>query len=173
MLNLNTFSLKKLLQLYSFPSCINEINSILTNNITYKRTVFSLIGYFNENLISNEDAELNYRLRKFGEKIFFDPRIIVGHFHRSSLKSYIMQSFEYGRGLFQWGDGGGIRNNSIISLNIRKKNLFLLALLVYPVYILVKFIKLQDSLVLIPIFIVREMSIFSGYCYEKYIIKSK
>ena len=40
---------------------------------SFKKELFSRIGNFNENLLTNEDYEMNERIRKAGGKVWFDP----------------------------------------------------------------------------------------------------
>lgn len=62
----------------------------------YRREVFEKIGYFDEEFTSSEDDEFNYRLRKFGSKIYFTPKIKSYYYPRSSLTKLWRQYFQYG-----------------------------------------------------------------------------
>ncbi len=62
----------------------------------YQRKVFDKIGYFDEELVRNQDDEFNYRLRKFGGKIFLTPKIKSYYYPRSNLKKLFRQYFQYG-----------------------------------------------------------------------------
>jgi glycosyltransferase involved in cell wall biosynthesis len=58
------------------------------------------IGGFS-NFPWNEDAELNLRLRKkYGDTVFVDPNIRSWYFPRTSLRSFLKQYYNYGRGRF-------------------------------------------------------------------------
>ena len=61
----------------------------------YKSTLKSLVG-FNEEWVANEDYELNYRLRQTGGKILLSPKLIYQYYVRSTLKTLILQYFNYG-----------------------------------------------------------------------------
>jgi hypothetical protein len=54
------------------------------------------IGRYNESLLSNEDYEYNYRLRKAGGKIWYDPAIRSIYFSRSTFLSLAKQYSRYG-----------------------------------------------------------------------------
>jgi len=62
----------------------------------YRREVFDEVGYFDEELFISEDAELNWRIRKAGHRIFFTPRIVSYYFHRKTIPQVIKQFFRYG-----------------------------------------------------------------------------
>ena len=62
----------------------------------YKRELFDEIGYFEENFSISEDAELNWRIRKAGHKIFFSPNIKSYYHPRRTVPKFIQQMFRYG-----------------------------------------------------------------------------
>ena len=55
------------------------------------------VGGFDERFTRAQDWELNYRLRKAGGIVYFDPRLHVTYRPRPSLKALSKQYFEYGR----------------------------------------------------------------------------
>ncbi len=61
----------------------------------YKETL-KKVGSFNEELIANQDAEFNYRLRKMGGKILLSPKLKCTYFVRNSLISLVKQFFRNG-----------------------------------------------------------------------------
>ena len=61
------------------------------------RSAVIAVGGFDERFIRAQDWELNYRLRRAGGKIFFDPRLHVTYRPRSTVKALARQYFEYGR----------------------------------------------------------------------------
>lgn len=63
----------------------------------FKRDALIAVGGFDEHFTRAQDWELNYRLRKNGGKIYFDPRLTVTYRPRRSLKALAKQYFEYGR----------------------------------------------------------------------------
>ena len=62
----------------------------------YKKELFDEVGYFDEELFISEDAELNWRIRQAGHKIFYTPKIISYYYPRNTLKKLIIQLFRYG-----------------------------------------------------------------------------
>ena len=63
----------------------------------FKREAINAIGGFDEHFTRAQDWELNFRLRKNGGKIYFDPRLTVTYRPRRSIMALAKQYFEYGR----------------------------------------------------------------------------
>ena len=63
----------------------------------FLREALNEIGGFDERFIRAQDWELNFRLRKRGGKIHFDPRLEVTYRPRPNLAALAKQYFEYGR----------------------------------------------------------------------------
>jgi GT2 family glycosyltransferase len=62
----------------------------------YRSSVFEEIGYFDEELVRNQDDEFNFRITKNGGKIWFDPAIRSNYYVRSSYKKLFRQYLQYG-----------------------------------------------------------------------------
>ncbi|HRG58392.1 MAG TPA: glycosyltransferase family 2 protein [Bacteroidia bacterium] len=62
----------------------------------YKREVFDKIGYFDEELIRNQDDEFNFRLLKHGFKIYLFREIRSMYYVRASFNKLYKQYFQYG-----------------------------------------------------------------------------
>lgn len=62
----------------------------------YRKEVFDRVGLLDENLATNEDYDLNYRIRKAGGKIFLSPTIRSFYHNRASLPGLWEQYFRYG-----------------------------------------------------------------------------
>jgi GT2 family glycosyltransferase len=65
-----------------------EVSHIPTCNISYKRKYLEELGGFNPDYYPQEDLDFNYRLRKTGAQILFNPEIKVAHNHRTEFKSF-------------------------------------------------------------------------------------
>ena len=63
----------------------------------FPRKVLEEAGGFDPGLRRNQDYELNYRLRKAGHLVWFDPRLRVIYRPRSSIGSLWRQYLDYGR----------------------------------------------------------------------------
>ncbi len=60
-----------------------------------RKTLEDMGGY--ANLSRNEDYEFNYRLRKRGSLVWFDPELVVNYLPRSTPWALARQYFDYGR----------------------------------------------------------------------------
>jgi succinoglycan biosynthesis protein ExoA len=66
--------------------------------VAYRRTVFGVVGMFDESFDACEDVEFNHRLDKAGFRCFFTPKVGVRYFPRNSLRGLFRQMIRYGRG---------------------------------------------------------------------------
>lgn len=62
----------------------------------WKKDVFERIGYFDEELVRNQDDEFNLRLTRAGGKIYQSPRIRSWYHVRGSLGAVFRQYMQYG-----------------------------------------------------------------------------
>jgi len=62
----------------------------------YKRTIFEKIGYFDEELMRNQDDEFNARLIKNGGKIYLLPDVKIRYFARKTLSKTAKMFYQYG-----------------------------------------------------------------------------
>jgi cellulose synthase/poly-beta-1,6-N-acetylglucosamine synthase-like glycosyltransferase len=62
----------------------------------YTRAAISKAGFFDEELVRNQDDEYNYRLRKLGGRILLTPEIRSRYYSRSTLPQLWSQYFYYG-----------------------------------------------------------------------------
>ena len=76
---------------------IIEVNHNASCNVLYKREPFINEGGFWESLWPGEDVELDYRMRKKGYKLVFNPKGMVFHYRAENFKSFSKMMFRYGR----------------------------------------------------------------------------
>lgn len=62
----------------------------------YRKSVLDKIGYFDEELVRNQDDELNFRVIKNGYKILLSPKIGSYYYSRSSISKLWKQYYQYG-----------------------------------------------------------------------------
>lgn len=67
----------------------------------WPRHIFDLVGLYDVTTTPNEDYELNYRIRRAGEKIYLSPRIRSVYYGRQSLRALWTQYLRYGMGKVQ------------------------------------------------------------------------
>jgi succinoglycan biosynthesis protein ExoA len=81
--------------------------------VAYRRSVFELLGPFDERFDACEDVELNHRVDRAGLRCFFAPEAAVHYAPRATLRGLFRQLVRYGRGrvrlwrkhreTFSWG----------------------------------------------------------------------
>jgi succinoglycan biosynthesis protein ExoA len=62
----------------------------------WRKSVFERIGYFDEDLVRNQDDEHNLRLTRGGGRVYQSPRIRSWYHVRGSLKTLFRQHMQYG-----------------------------------------------------------------------------
>jgi glycosyltransferase involved in cell wall biosynthesis len=62
----------------------------------WRKDLFERIGYFDEELVRNQDDEHNFRVTRAGGKIYQSPRIRSWYHVRGSLKTLFRQYMQYG-----------------------------------------------------------------------------
>ncbi len=80
--------------LYRFTSQAAYVDTVPFGS--FRRDTIQRIGSFDESLLTNEDYELNTRLRQQGGRIWLDPQIRSGYFARANLPSLARQYVRYG-----------------------------------------------------------------------------
>lgn len=63
----------------------------------FLKSALLAVGGFDEEFTRAQDWELNYRLRRAGGTVYFDPRLHVTYRPRPTLRALAKQYFEYGR----------------------------------------------------------------------------
>lgn len=63
----------------------------------FRRDALDAAGGFDETLLRSQDSELNWRLRRRGEAVWFDPELAVAYRPRGSFGALARQYFDYGR----------------------------------------------------------------------------
>ncbi len=62
----------------------------------YKREIFGKVGFFDEELIRNQDDEFNFRVTHAGYKIYLNHEIKCRYFVRASFRKLYRQYYQYG-----------------------------------------------------------------------------
>jgi succinoglycan biosynthesis protein ExoA len=64
----------------------------------FRRAILDSVGGYDDNAVTNEDAELNQRILEAGGKVFLSRKIVVTYVPRSSFRDLARQYFRYGTG---------------------------------------------------------------------------
>ncbi len=97
----------------------------------YPKSLFEEIGYFDEELVRNQDDEMSYRILKNGYKIYLDNHISATYYVRSSLKKLAAQQFQYG----YWKVYVNKKHKAITTLRQMVPLFFLLYIFTLPISI--------------------------------------
>lgn len=62
----------------------------------FQRAIFDRIGYFDEELVRNQDDEFNGRIIQNGGKILLLPQVVVDYFARDSISKTAKMFYQYG-----------------------------------------------------------------------------
>ncbi len=62
----------------------------------FRREIFDRVGFYDENLVRNQDDELNRRIALSGEKIFISHRAKCIYYVRDNISSLSRQYYQYG-----------------------------------------------------------------------------
>ena len=62
----------------------------------FRREVFDKIGFFDEELVRNQDDEFNGRIIKFGGHIYLIPSIVIDYYGRDSIGKVSKMFYQYG-----------------------------------------------------------------------------
>lgn len=71
---------------------------IILCNMVMKKDVYIKFGGLNERLYPNEENELMEKVKHSGYKIVYDPDAFIERLPRKTLKAFVKQIFNYGRG---------------------------------------------------------------------------
>ena len=67
-----------------------------TNNMSIKKSVFSKIGYFAEEMRTGEDTEFCFRARNNDVKIYMKSDLLIYHYEKNSLREYLKHQGKWG-----------------------------------------------------------------------------
>ncbi len=72
---------------------------LTSNNTAYSKLCLESVGGFDEGyFIGAEERDLNYRLFLKGERLTYDPDIVVEHYNDSNLGKFLVHQFDQGKG---------------------------------------------------------------------------
>lgn len=125
-------------------------------NVIYKADILKKSGGFLPGLFPGEDVELDYRIRKMGYSLRFQPTAVVSHYRPKNVFSFFRMIYNYGK-----GSGGFlfVRHGIVRSLQL----LFPLFLIL----LIIELILMSQNLFLFTIFHLIMLSIGCAMIYWK------
>ena len=73
-----------------------------SSGFAYERSVFDLVGYFDERFDAAEDLEFHFRLKKAGIMAYTSPDLLIYSYPRESFWELFRQQVRYGKGRAQF-----------------------------------------------------------------------
>ena len=122
----------------------------------FQKSALDAVGGYDERFTRAQDWELNYRLRKNGGIVYFNPDLKVIYRPRSSLKKLALQYFEYGK----W-------RRAVVRQHSRTINFRYLA---PPLNLILQLISLALALFVSPLFFIPIISYLGAIILASFII---
>ena len=102
----------------------------------YPSYIFEEIGYFDEDLIRNQDDDFNYRVIKSGGKIWFESDISLKYYVRGDFKGLFRQFFQYG----YWKVFVNKKHKAVTTFRQLIPPLFVLLTIAFPFWKVIPFV---------------------------------
>ena len=106
---------------------------IATMNLLLKKAVIVETGGWDENLPSQYDTDLGFRLSAKGYKIAYEPNAVCYHYNRPTLRAYFRQQLQYGKNTLKlyFKHGGLAKGDEITDFGMNVQPLLLLAVTIF------------------------------------------
>ena len=157
---------------FSSPPTPGYVRTIAGVNVSYKRVVLRAVGLQDETLFRGEDVDFNWRIKKLGYEIYYDPEIKVLHHHRPDLEQTFHQFYMYGRTYYlvrrKWPEMYCVYPHGIHSFRDFLKALnFILRLFYLPFSNGLKLAGCPGKIFSIPILFVMGVCWYCGILFER------
>lgn len=166
--------LSRIADVATFPSSSQPgyVRTIAGVNVSYKRSVLQSLGPQDETLFRGEDVDFNWRIKKLGYEIYYDPAIKVLHYHRPDLKQSIVQFYMYGRAYYlvrgKWKEMYCIYPHGILRFRDLLKLVYFMASTVFePFLSSMKMPIWTDRIIALPVFYALHIAWKSGMLVQK------
>lgn len=116
---------------------VKAVNDIPGCNSVYRRDVLAKVMPFDEKLLTAEDVDLNFRIRKLGYKLLFVPDVVICHHRRSSPTKSFRQIYRFAIGRLQ----AGKKDRAMINI------MHILVGLFFPLFILLTIFSFLNQFV--------------------------
>jgi cellulose synthase/poly-beta-1,6-N-acetylglucosamine synthase-like glycosyltransferase len=105
---------------------------IATMNLLLKKAVIEEAGGWDENLPSQYDTDLGFRVSAKGYKIAYEPTAVCYHFNRPTVRAYYRQQLQYGKNTLKlyFKHGGLAKGDEITDFGMNVQPVLLLAVIV-------------------------------------------
>jgi cellulose synthase/poly-beta-1,6-N-acetylglucosamine synthase-like glycosyltransferase len=105
---------------------------IATMNLLMKKAAIEETGGWDENLPSQYDTDLGFRISAKGYRIAYEPKAICYHYNRPNIPAYYKQQLQYGKNTLKlyFKHGGLAKGDEITDFGMNIQPLLLLAVIV-------------------------------------------
>jgi cellulose synthase/poly-beta-1,6-N-acetylglucosamine synthase-like glycosyltransferase len=103
---------------------------IATMNLLLKKVVIEEVGGWDENLPSQYDTDLGFRLSARGYKIAYEPNAVCYHYNRPTIHAYYRQQLQYGKNTLKlyFKHGGLAKGDEITDFGMNVQPVLFLAI---------------------------------------------
>lgn len=91
-----------------------EVDTVPTANVTYRREALERHGCFDEEMWLAEDILFNWKMRRAGERILFDPAIEVTHLNRTGWREVLSYQVSLGKCSAEARRRGALPGNALL-----------------------------------------------------------
>lgn len=156
---------------FSSPDTPRYVRNLPGVNVSYKRSALDRVGAQDESLFRGEDVDFNWRIKKLGFEIYYDPRIKVVHHHRPSISQFLCQHHMYGRAYYlvrrKWPDMYCVYPHRIrVFRDVAKWGYCLLSIVYQPLIFAAKLERWSDKFLAFPWLIANQFAWKGGMAYE-------
>mgnify|MGYP001178980756 CR=1 FL=1 len=144
-------------------------SSGFTDTVTspmYPYWVFEKIGFFDEELIRNQDDDFNYRITKSGGKIYYENNIYLKYYVRTSYKRLWQQFFQYG----YWKVYVNKKHKNLTTYRQIIPSFFILYIIFVPLLLITT--TFPSIFVLLPLILYMILAIYFSSIHIKYFFSS-
>ena len=163
---------------FSSPADARYVRTLPGVNVSYKRAVVDGIGPQDETLFRGEDVDYNWRAKRLGYEVYYDPGVRVLHHHRPTLRRFLNQHYMYGRAYYlvrrKWPEmycvyPHGLRR----AKDILKTVNFLAAPFYEPLQYAWRLERIVDRLPAYPILFANQLAWRSGMIRQKLLMRQE
>jgi cellulose synthase/poly-beta-1,6-N-acetylglucosamine synthase-like glycosyltransferase len=106
---------------------------IATMNLLLKKAVIEEAGGWDENLPSQYDTDLGFRISNKGYKIAYEPNAVCYHYNRPTLYAYYKQQMQYGKNTLKlyFKHGGLAKGDEITDFGMNMQPILLLVVIAF------------------------------------------
>jgi cellulose synthase/poly-beta-1,6-N-acetylglucosamine synthase-like glycosyltransferase len=111
------------------------VGRVATMNLLLKKSVIEEAGGFDENLPSQYDTDLGFRMAAKGYRIAYEPSAKCYHFNRATVRAYFRQQLQYGKNTLRlyFKHGNLARGDEITDFGMNIQPILILAVVVCAV----------------------------------------